>query len=86
MADFLLPWLVKEASQSLPSSAANKVEIIFRRGVYLAKILLTLQVWILSPLWTKYARSSLQKFLKKVQRTFLNVKRSVQTHAPFGFF
>lgn len=51
---------VKEASQSLPPQAANKVKIIFRRGVYLAENTSQAASVDFVPLrGTKYARSRL---------------------------
>ncbi len=51
--------LVKKASQSLPPLAANRVQSVFCRGVYLAE--------------NTYARSRLPEFVGKAQRGFSTV-------------
>ena len=66
--------LVKKASQSLPPLAANRVQSVFCRGVYVAENTSQTASVEFVPHWgTNYARSRLPKFVGKAQRGFSTV-------------
>ena len=66
--------LVKKASQSLPPLAANRVQSVFCRGVYLAEnTSQTASVEFVPHRGTNYARSRLPEFVGKAQRGFSTV-------------
>ena len=66
--------LVKKASQSLPPLAANRVQSVFCRGVYLAEnTSQTASVEFVPHRGTNYARSRLPEFVGKARRGFSTV-------------
>ena len=71
--------LVKKASQSLPPLAANRVQSVFCRGVYLAENTSQTASVEFVPHWgTNYARSRLPKFVGKARKGFFDsLKRSL---------
>ena len=74
---FRLRERVKKVSQSLPPLAANKVQTMFRRGVYLAEhTLQAASVEFVPPRGTNDTRSRLQKSVGKPRRGFSTVCRS----------
>ena len=85
-----LPQLVKKASQSLPPLAANRVQSVFCRGVYLAENTSQTASVEFVPHWgTNYARSRVPKFVGKARKGFfdsLSLNPWVQAFSyPMGF-
>jgi hypothetical protein len=67
----------------LPPSAANKVKIIFRRGVYLAENTSQAASVDFVPSGDKICAQQTAKISQKSPKDFFEVKRSVHLHAPF---